>query len=531
MKIIKFYVFCLLIIVVASCNDVWEDHIARNNDVSDKTLSEMIESDPDLTIFAAYLKKSGYNFDLSTAKYYTVWVPDNNAMASVDAGLINDLVKLQMFVANHIALGQYSLQEKVSSIVVPVKTLNGKNIRFIPSTNTIDGIKISTSDIFVKNGILHKISQPIFNRLNIWEYLMDSVTVANKQIDYMKSLTDSIFVPNPAYQTGYDEDGRPIYDRGKCMVWHNGFIDKVADLRSEDSIFTFFIVDDNVFDSEYAKFKNYFKVVDGTTSSDSAMVRYKITKDYVFSGAYSQPGVPNVLRSLSGVNVPFTGSATLLYRASNGYIYKVTDCSIGKIDKIPTIIIEGETDDKYMLPLISTAGGTKRYKPSASGGFDFILESYSGVNKLVAAEYADGNPNPNAGGIALHVSELASVKYRISWKAVNDFNGSFNAPDTMLDCRQKLGFTQITRIVSNQPQWEPISLITQLYDTIDNKTYPGTEKFLSNWIFSRMRTDTYFHVLCGSSTYTYTKPDGKEATITKVGPVILDYLKLEPIFD
>jgi uncharacterized surface protein with fasciclin (FAS1) repeats len=510
MKFLKYLVLNLLVVFAFSCKDEWNDHIRLNMDVSDKTIVQILENNPQLSEFLLYLEKSGLDKELSSSKLFTLWVPDNDAMASVDPSILNDSVKLRLFVSNHFSTSEYTIQGTKRD--TSVKVYSAKNLVFNNMDSTIDGFKIKEGDIFAKNGVLHIVSHILNPRLNIWEYI-ETMAPENEHVTYLKSLSGERFVPNPKYQLGFDPvTGKPVYDIEKCMVWYNYFLENVADLRMEDSVYTVFIVDDNTYNNEYDKFKKYFCVENGTTSADTAKVKYKITKDYVFRGAYKNPGLPDTLKSLENVKVPFKGSATLLYRASNGYVYLVNDCSIGLHDKIPTVIVEGETSDKYLLPTINIAGSNKRYNPLASGGYDFILDNHG----QAAAEYADGTNNPNAGGIALHVKELASVKYRILWKAVNNFRGGLRNPNDTLTLKQKLAFSQILSFKGTQPVWEQAAIITTSYVAITDRSYSNAQEVeLSKWTFSKMREDIYFQILCG----------GANMSVT------LDYLKLEPIFE
>jgi uncharacterized surface protein with fasciclin (FAS1) repeats len=510
MKFIKYLVLNLLVVITFSCKDAWEDHINLNSDVSDKTIVQVIESRPELSEFLIYLKKSGLDKELESSKMYTLWIPDNDAMASVDQTILNDSAKLSLFVSNHFAALEYTIQGEKKE--TSVKAYNGKLLVFNNADSTIDGYKIKKGDIIARNGIVHIVNHVLNPRLNIWEYIENQATV-NEHVNYLKSLSGKVFVANPLYQTGFDPiTGKPVYDMAKCMVWHNTFLDNVADLRVEDSVYTVFIVDDNVYDSEYQRFKKYFVVETGSAHNDSVKIKYKITKDYVFRGAYKTPEVPDTLKSLSDVKVPFKGSATLLYRASNGYVYKVSDCSIDLHNKIPTIIVEAETANKYLLPLISVAGSNKRFNPLASGGFDFILDNHA----QKAAEYADGSANPSAGGFALFVKEVASIKYKISWKAVNDFRGGLRTPNDTLTLKQKLAFSQIDHFTGTQPVWKQASLVTPSYVKITDHSYATAQEVeLAKWTFSFMREDIYFQILCG----------GTNMSVT------LDYLKLEPIFE
>jgi uncharacterized surface protein with fasciclin (FAS1) repeats len=497
----------LLALFTVGCKDTWEDHIRLNGDVSDKTIVAILEQNPDYSEFLVYLKKSGLDKELASSKIFTLWVPDNNAMASVDPTILNDSAKLKLFVGNHFSREQMTIQGiKMDTLV---KVFNGKSLEFDNADSLMDGVKITAGDIFAKNGVIHHISQVLNPRLNIWQYISNEAT-PNEHVNYLKSLSNYRLVVNYNKILGTDPvSGRPVY--GIDTVRYNSFLEDIADLNSEDSVYTFFIVDDAVYTSEFQRFFKYFWVENGTTSSDTAMIKKKITKDFVFKGAYKQIGFPDSLISLSGVKVPFKGSAQLLYRASNGYIYKVSDCAIRLQDKIPVIKIEAETADKYLLPTISINGANKRFRPGASGGYDFILDNHG----QAAAEYADGTSNPNAGGFALHVKEIASVKYKISWKAVNDFRAGLRNPNDTAHLRQKLAFTQIARMSGNQPVWQQVSLITPAYvQVIDNSYATAQERELAQWTFSRMREDIYFQILCGGQNMS----------------VALDYLKLEPIF-
>ena len=101
----KTVLFTVLALILYSCHQSWEDHYKTQNEaLLEKKLMELINEQSDLSLFASMLKKSGYDKVLSANQAYTVWAPDNDALASVDTSDMDDVNKI---VRNHIARFSY----------------------------------------------------------------------------------------------------------------------------------------------------------------------------------------------------------------------------------------------------------------------------------------------------------------------------------------------------------------------------------------------------------------------------------------
>ena len=87
----------ILIVFTSSCKDDWGDHYNfKSTEKSDLNLTEYIKSQGDLSKFAQMLAISGYDTILAKHQTYTVWAPDNSALAGfalTDTAIIRNLVE------------------------------------------------------------------------------------------------------------------------------------------------------------------------------------------------------------------------------------------------------------------------------------------------------------------------------------------------------------------------------------------------------------------------------------------------------
>jgi hypothetical protein len=116
----------LILAVFTSCKDKWEEHNALKQSVLAESLDHLIAGNSALSVFAGYLKQTGYDKVLESSKTFTVWAPDNDALNNLDPGIVNDIDKLTQFVKNHISYQEYPTN--LGGISVKIKMLSGKNI-------------------------------------------------------------------------------------------------------------------------------------------------------------------------------------------------------------------------------------------------------------------------------------------------------------------------------------------------------------------------------------------------------------------
>ena len=497
----------ILFLASIGCNDAWEDQKKINPDTPDKTLMEMLRSNADYSKFSDALTETGLDKLLNSTKLYSVWVPSNN---SIDA-LPDDSASLYMWVANHIMVGAERI-DNLEFSSVRLKMLSGKVLEINTDESTIDKISFDPTYIVAKNGIYYQLEGILTPIINMWEYV-ENVAPSNEHVNYINSLSGEVFDPDSADIVGYTQSGFPIYDTLSGMVWKNLFLEDVADLSSEDSTYTMFIVDDPVFDSEYQKYFQYFKITSGITKKDSlrnsAVCKYKITKDYVITTTYTYDELPSYVISPEYVKVPVDKSAIHnMYKCSNGWVYHISDCSIAKSDKILPIIVEGEAEDRiydnYWINGHEMDGdqyGYKRINPYASGGFDYVVDNWT--------------TNVIGSGLVLHAGQVASTRYKFYLRAVHDFNGSFRRPKAAgYVLNQRLGWATLISESLNGYNFNPPLWVSDTIAVTDSTYINAPEIEVGTYKFTSMK-DAYLWL----------------QSFDNGAAVVADYIKLVPDFN
>ncbi|MFB6340811.1 fasciclin domain-containing protein [Saccharicrinis sp. FJH62] len=494
----------LFILGIWACTDAWESHVKVNDSTAKQTIVEILEGQSRFSSFVAALKSTGLDQELAKMQIMTVWAPDNDAMAMADPAVTGDADSLRSFLSNHFTLGKYVYDSGNAS--ERVKMFGGKVLFLDQENDMIDDVIVSgDKNIPARNGVLHIINQPIKLRLNAWQYI-EMLGATYKQTAYLNSLSGVYFNPDVATQTGWTDDGRPVYDTISGLVWQNPFLETVTDLRSEDSTFTVFIVEDQVFDSEYNKFKPYFKAFSGSTVTDSlknvAVAKMKVLKDYVVTTTYNKDNIPAEVYSPDNVRIPVNPSAIVsTYKVSNGNVFVMSDCAIELSDKIQPLIIEGETEFKWFAEGGSPAGNL-RIKEHASGGYDYVLDNFSTGSKL--------------GGLILYAGEVASVKYDFYINAINDFNSGFRYPNSSRILSEGLGTVVLQGYNGSSPVFGPPALVNGA-DTIlvtDTAYVTAKEQLVGSTKFSTIR-DCFLQVVGNNN--------GQA--------VVVDYIKMVPVFN
>ncbi|WP_315817797.1 fasciclin domain-containing protein [Paraflavitalea speifideaquila] len=173
---------------------------------------------------------------IASSKTFTVFVPTNTALATLDPALVNDAPKLRLFVANHIANQIY----QTASVTAPLrlKMLSDKYNNMLG--RKLEDANITEADHYAKNGVFHIIDKLVPALPNAWEFLETSPLAPGKQREYLLSLYRNVFDTTNAVQIGVDPTtGQPVYQPGTDSVRTNLFWRNVHDLRDESKQFTF----------------------------------------------------------------------------------------------------------------------------------------------------------------------------------------------------------------------------------------------------------------------------------------------------
>jgi uncharacterized surface protein with fasciclin (FAS1) repeats len=391
-------VACLLGVCLAfyGCSDSLEEHTEVTDSRLQKSLAQRIAEEPELSEFNAALEESGYNEVLSASKSFTVWAPDNEAMAQVPSEILNDSEQLERFVANHIALSSFSTD--MIKDTLSVQMLTDKYADFLPAPS-IAGVNLSLADQFASNGVYHIIGRDLAPQYNVWEYI-EANPEGYSQNTFIASLDyfDLFHVEQAGEEAG---EGIDTLARNEML--------RKYDLEDEQKNFTYFVMTDEGYKQEKDKLVPYSKR--GSQDSTQMLAQYNVVKDLVFKGIYTQDNLPDTLTSIDGVKVPvdqesFIGEPLEL---SNGIVYIVDRVDVKLEDKLVPVKIEGENPWGFSHDRNDNLFYREKTDPSGEYFEDLVARNHG------VAQFA----------IHYDASKLYSTTYRVYWRAVNDFEGSF----------------------------------------------------------------------------------------------------------
>lgn len=515
MKNNRFILIVSFLVVSAffvGCNDSWDDHASVNKDVKTISVMKYLETQPDFSKFTDLVKETGLDQQLSSPILYSLFVPSNEAMGNVPQELLATSEDKLLFVKHHIIEGRFLLSEIKNDR--ELKMLNGKVLELEIESTQIDDISIKKSEVVALNGVIYTLEDAIIPRLSVWEYI-ENRAPRNKQVNFINSLTKLQFDEELSEEIGFNADGQPIYD--SIFVYKNDFNKKVTNLASEDSTFTLILIEDDAFDAEFVKFNRYFRAFTDknkpANGRDSINIQLEIVRDYVFTQSYALEEIPSQLVSPAGVKVNFNEGAVISsFRASNGYVYLLQSCPVELSAKIPEVKVEAEQLKRYfgIGKDEGAAQGYLRINPKASGGKDFVLDNHT-TRAIV-------------NGLVLSGGKLPSIRYKVYWRAVNNFRTSMRNPNDNI-LMQRLGTVKPTErdIEGNitkfgapitgsiNTSFFPVELTEYSDVPADDETYIG--------IFNNLTFEEVFFQLI---------PEGAS---TKAMAVTLDYIRLVPEFN
>jgi len=477
MQISKWFVrggVLLMSTLVISCSKLTDEHNAIDNYDLKNSLYEKILNTPELSVFAEYLKQTGYYRILRASGNYTVFAPTNTALASLNPIIAADTAMLRKFIGNHIAYQLYNTAQVTSSTRIAM--VNGKYLNM--QGKKIDDANITGADNISANGLLQVTDKIIPYLDNCWEFL-STANAPSKQSAYMLSLFQKVFDTSNAVVIGVDPNtGAPIYQAGTDSVFTNLFWNKVYDLRDEKKQFTFFMLTDNAWDAEVTKFKPYFS----TSSADSTTkaANWHIISDFAVEGVYNPTTVPDTILSKFNTKVPVTRTEIVsTYKTSNGIVYIMKKIDVQPSSKFKTILIEAESYNGTSADRRNNTYFRDRFNPVTNLDFRDVLVLNHGVATF---------------NIRYDVKEVPSIKYKAYWVALNDFQTVTHT--------QKLGIGTATST-------------TFAYTTVGLANY--NEVYIGEFLMPGYRPVFNIYLTAANS------------TTNTANPLVCDYIRLVPV--
>lgn len=386
----------------SGCKKSLDDQTSVTDPFLKKNLMELISENGNLSSFAGYLKQTGYSDVIASSRTYTVFAPSNAELATLDAAIKNDPVKLKQFIGNHIATQLYY----TTTVTAPTRILmlSGKY-------NNMKGAavglaSITSPDQYASNGVLQVVDKMLPALENCWDFISTNAQAPVKQKTFLMSLFRNVFDPTNAVIIGTNPTtGEPVYQAGTDSVYTNLFWNKVNDLRDEKKQFTVFMLTDAAWDAEQVRFAPYF--VTNTPDSNALVTGWNVVKEFAVDTLYEPGTIPDTILSESGTKVPIERTAIVnTIRTSNGIVYIMNRLNVQPASKFKTIQIEAENYSGYSHDRRSNTYFRDRYNPVTGKDFRDV-EVFSHGVALFNLRY--------------RLSEVPSIRYKAYWVALNDF--------------------------------------------------------------------------------------------------------------
>ena len=482
-----------LLLSFGSCKK-WDDHTAATAPSLNVTLLEQVKANPELSKFYEYLVKTGYDTVLASSKNLTVWAPDNAALQGLDANVVNDVEQLKLLIGNHIAALSYFTTEPNPE--VSVRTLSKKNVIF--KADAYGEASITSSDVFLKNGVLHTVDMAIRPKLNIWEYLNASDAALQKA--QLNSLNYTERDLEKSEIIGYDQaTGQPIYKEGIGLVTRNSFLNR-HDISNEDSVYTYIVLTDEAYNAEKAKLGPYFNTPEPETTD--SLANLNVISTLAIKGRFDANNLPATLYSEDDSVVYNLDKNAIVstYNASNGVVLVMNKLDYDMVSKLKPVIIEGELS--YTLQSSKTVQRRQRRNstdiesPLYRSFFEDLLIENHGVSSFWVK----------------YTRTLKSAKYKVYFRAVRDFNLVPPAGSTdITQFRQRIAFGSNT--ATDIPYYENVGVIDQ-----------------GNGVY----TPNYEEVYAGEYTVQEYGPTdvflvANNVSTNGLNTLLLDYIKLVPV--
>ena len=339
-------------ILAASCSDFSKEHYEVSPEVSGRvTLWELISQQPELTTFAGLLQRVSYDRILSSDQSYTVWAPDNNALAGIDT---NDSVAVLRLVSNHIARYMYPASSGVANNPV-LYMMSAKKMQFLRNGDTysLGGIELARKNLAAKNGILHTLGKPLAFEPSLWQFMeaaeYDSIR------SYMYSFNKREFMRGASRPVDYNEEGMIVYDSiflDQNPLWYVYQGAKgVGWLNNEDSLYTMILPNNTAWQEVYDRTTHLFKPDPAIESPDSLQrvnTQYAIVQDLVFRGAVNPASYGENDTLFSTRFAPIINPVRLFtgiqpVATSNGWVYPTSHLNYELYEScIKPVLVEAE---------------------------------------------------------------------------------------------------------------------------------------------------------------------------------------------
>lgn len=445
------------VMLVTACTKEWDDHYDESSfDLPDKTVTEYIKAQSDLSTYSNMIEIAGYEDILNASQTYTVWAPTNDALAGFD---LADTELVRKTVRNHIARSRITTSGIDNS---SIRMLTSKYINFSKNQSgyTFGNHNITKPNQPATNGLVHVVDGYAPYVQNLWEYIGEANDVDSLR-EYIYGQSKKVFDPANSTEIGSNEDGQIIYD--SVFVVSNNILDRLGDIDVEDSIYTAIIPDNNAWNEAYSRIEGYynFPADAGSTERQRELTKYTVIQDMLFRGQVSEPAQ---FDSLTSTNRNVFYDPSELFKGLNY-----------------TSLSNGLAYVTSQMPFADTASFFKEIKVEAESGFG---RTSNGSNIFLRSSFGTGftasgnyyilvDPTTTAPSVEFSIPNTLSAKYNIYCvfvpaKIVDENNLTpTKAKFQLTYIRRSSGSTFIRRVTPANNVTDPEGMTKMFVDQFD----------------------------------------------------------------
>ena len=274
-----------MLLAATSCTDFndYNETPVDQQATGNQTLWENILQNDQLRNFAAILKRTGFDAELSKSRTYTVWAPLDGTYDASQYEQLSDSLLLQRMVKNHVA--EYS-HVATGALEERIRVLNDKTYDFVGNgTYTFGGKTVQRPNLPGNNGVMHLLNGTSDFLPSIYEYLsmgqdIDSLYKQFKRYE-ISVLDEKKSVKGPVI------GGLQTYS-DSVMNTYNSMVNNInARIANEDSSYTFLMPNNKAFRDYYNKVAPLFNYI-ATTVVPNVEAYENATDDKTKSFTYSE---------------------------------------------------------------------------------------------------------------------------------------------------------------------------------------------------------------------------------------------------
>ena len=198
-------ILAAVIVTFFGCTDQWDEHYNTPPETINTNVWEAIKSNSELSSFVTLMEKYQYDTLFLSDDTYTLFVPDNSAMAKMVQSQVSDTTILNYHISRHF-VQPVDIQGKRKLQTLAEKFSTFENIEGKP---TYDGIAINYESPLYINGKYFIMGEVATPKLNLYEYFAVNNPYLKNYIDSKDTL---IIDQEKSRAIGFNDKGETVYD-------------------------------------------------------------------------------------------------------------------------------------------------------------------------------------------------------------------------------------------------------------------------------------------------------------------------------